>query len=250
MALMAVGLAIGWAGVAVANNAGGLPVCLAKLATRTTDLATCTADLGTCNSDLIQAEADLSACTTQLAAAQKFPATGQTTCYNSSNVVTDCANTSGQDGNIRAGAALSYTDNGDGTITDNNTGLMWEKKSYDEPIHSQYNTYTLEAAIAVHVAGLNAANFAGRHDWRLPNVKELQSIIDYGNVNLAFDPVFNTGYTPGSTVLTGSCTAPSRYLSSTSDASEPALVWGVDFSSGSVLRGGPNTEVRAVRGGL
>lgn len=46
------------------------------------------------------------------------PATGQTTSY-----------APGDDGAIKAGAALSYTDNGDGTITDNNTKLMWEKKS-------------------------------------------------------------------------------------------------------------------------
>ena len=44
--------------------------------------------------------------------------------------VIPCAGT-GQDGDIQAGATLSYTDNGDGTITDNNTGLMWEKKSDD-----------------------------------------------------------------------------------------------------------------------
>jgi hypothetical protein len=45
-----------------------------------------------------------------------FPATGQTTSY-----------APGDDGDVQAGAPLSYTDNGDGTITDNNTGRMWEK---------------------------------------------------------------------------------------------------------------------------
>ena len=44
---------------------------------------------------------------------QRLPASGQTTAYGP-----------GSDGDVRAGAALSYTDNGDGTITDNNTGLM------------------------------------------------------------------------------------------------------------------------------
>ena len=33
-------------------------------------------------------------------------------------------------GTVRAGAPLRFTDNWDGTITDNNTGLMWEKKSW------------------------------------------------------------------------------------------------------------------------
>ena len=48
---------------------------------------------------------------------QKFPATGQTTVY-----------AVGDDGYSKAGAALKYKNNGDGTITDQNTGLMWEVK--------------------------------------------------------------------------------------------------------------------------
>ncbi|MFT4570072.1 MAG: hypothetical protein ACI91F_000942, partial [Candidatus Binatia bacterium] len=62
-----------------------------------------------------------------------LPVTGQTTAYGT-----------GSDGDVQAGAVLSYTDNGDGTITDNNTGLMWEKKD-DNPtptIHDIDNTYT------------------------------------------------------------------------------------------------------------
>ena len=43
---------------------------------------------------------------------------------------------------MQAGATLSYTDNSDGTITDNNTGLMWEKKDDSGGIHDQDNTYT------------------------------------------------------------------------------------------------------------
>ena len=45
---------------------------------------------------------------------------------------------------IRAGAALSYTDNEDGKITDNNTGLMWEKKDDNNtyPLHDKSTAYT------------------------------------------------------------------------------------------------------------
>lgn len=61
----------------------------------------------------------------------QFPASGQTT-----------SSWEGDDGELQAGATLSYSDNGDGTITDNNTGLQWEKKSDDDSIHDVDTTYT------------------------------------------------------------------------------------------------------------
>ena len=76
---------------------------------------------------------------------QAFPATGQMTCWDRLGSVIPCAGT-GQDGDLRKGAPLSYTDNGDGTITDNNTGLMWEKLSHDGSIHDVNNTDTWDDA--------------------------------------------------------------------------------------------------------
>ncbi|MGH8013763.1 MAG: hypothetical protein ACREQ4_14820, partial [Candidatus Binataceae bacterium] len=65
---------------------------------------------------------------------QRFPATGQTTSY-----------VAGDDGAIRAGAPLRYRDNGDGTITDENTKLMWEKKDQASGgLHNWDNTYPWE----------------------------------------------------------------------------------------------------------
>ncbi len=75
---------------------------------------------------------------------QRFPATGQTTSYRS-----------GDDGAIQAGATLNYQDNGNGTITDRNTRLVWEKKSDDDSIHDMDNAYTWDEAFDVHVATLN-----------------------------------------------------------------------------------------------
>ena len=46
------------------------------------------------------------------------------------------------DGAVQAGAPLSFTDNGDGTITDNNTHLMWEKKGDGGGLHDKDNTYS------------------------------------------------------------------------------------------------------------
>jgi len=205
-----------WAGMGGAQPfPGGLPVC----------------------------RAELEACR---AAAQKFPATGQTGSFKA-----------GDDGDIQAGATLSYTDNGDGTITDNNTKLRWEKQSADGSIHDKDNVYSWPEAIDIHVAMLNAVNFAGFNDWRLPNVKELLSIVDYGTFSVQkVSPEFDNNCTAGATVLSGSCTAASRYWSSTTNARDPGDAYFVDFGFvfgsahvGSVARL-TGFRVRAVRGGL
>ena len=194
----------------------------------------------------------------------KFPATGQMTCWDSSGNVIPCAGT-GQDGDLRKGAPLSYTDNGNGTVTDNNTGLVWEKLSRDGSVHDVNNTYTWASAFTGHVATLNSTSFAGHTDWRVPNYKELVSILNLQN-NLhdgvpAVSPAFNTNCTPGCTVTTCSCTATSNgsglagqlpyYWSSTTDAGSPDSAWSVDFGLGAVAYWGKayGFFVRAVRGG-
>jgi hypothetical protein len=180
-----------------------------------------------------------------------FPVTGQTTCWDENGGVLACAET-GLDGDVRAGAAFSYSDNGDGTITDNNTGLMWEKLSSDGSIHDYIDTYPWIMAGWFKVWTLNNDEFAGYTDWRIPNVKELQSIVDYERSSPSVDPVFDTGCTPGCTVTTCSCTWAGYYWSSTSYALNPVEAWIVNFSTGwnSVLDKDDNNLVRAVRGGL
>jgi hypothetical protein len=186
-----------------------------------------------------------------------FPTTGQTTCWNSEGAVIACAGT-GQDGDIRAGATLSYTDNGDGTITDNNTRLMWEKKSLDgnttTNIHHRDRMYTWANAFAEYIAGLNAGGgFAGYTDWRLPNAKELQTIMNHEIANPSVSSEFNNSCVAGCTVLTCSCTPPSAfYWSSTTSAGSPSDAWGVHFSVWNVVMFGKSNPafVRAVRGGL
>jgi hypothetical protein len=84
----------------------------------------------TCPGQLAGCRDDLADCRAQ-PGGHAFPATGQTTAYGT-----------GSDGDVQAGATLSYTDNGDGTITDNNTGLMWEKKDNSGGIHDEGDNYT------------------------------------------------------------------------------------------------------------
>jgi hypothetical protein len=182
---------------------------------------------------------------------QRFPATGQTTCWDTSGKVIACSGT-GQDGQIQAGGALAYVDNGDGTISDLNTHLMWEKKSLDGSIHDESHFYTWADAFSTFIGGLNAAGFAGHTDWRLPNVKELQSIINYQNTRPAVSAAFNANCASGCTVTTCSCTQSSDYWSATSYVYDPYVAWIVFFNFGYVGYYGKmgSTYVRAVRDGL
>jgi hypothetical protein len=191
---------------------------------------------------------DTSGCT------RTFPATGQTTCWNGFTVI-PCAGT-GQDGEVQAGATLSYTDNGDGTITDNNTRLVWEKLSDDGSIHDKDDLYTWADAFAVKVAALNTVPcFAGHCDWRVPNIREIASLQNLG-VSPAISAAFTTGCASGCTVLTCSCTGPDYYWSSTSSVRSPNAAWiasfGVGLIGGGHGKGGGVSNphlVRAVRAG-
>jgi hypothetical protein len=66
-----------------------------------------------------------------------------------------------------------FTDNGDGTVTDTSTDLMWSK--VDSGIGM-----TWQDALT-WVQARNTANYLGHNDWRLPNAKELNSLVDYAN---------------------------------------------------------------------
>jgi hypothetical protein len=174
--------------------------------------------------------------------------TGQTQCDNGTFTLGGCpGNPAGQDGELQKGTARSYTSNADGTITDNSTGLVWEKLTNpgDSSIHDFNNVYSWTAAFQ-KIADLNTANFAGHNDWRLPNFNELQTLADYGRYGPAIDPVFNEGLT--------SFTQSSFYWSSTTYQDVPLYAWSVSFGDGYVGANGKNFGndgfyVRAVRGG-
>lgn len=81
----------------------------------------------------------------------------------------------------------NFSDNGDGTITDRATGLMWTQADNGQAVLWQD---ALE-----WVQQKNSANYLGHNDWRLPNAKELQSIVDYSRSpsstnSAAIDPLF------------------------------------------------------------
>ncbi|MCF8380111.1 MAG: sulfatase-like hydrolase/transferase [Bacteroidales bacterium] len=105
--------------------------------------------------------------------------TGQANSYNNSEVIslpTPGDSFYGQNTN-HPGNTPSYTDNGDGTITDNVSGLMWEKspdRNGDELIN-YYDKMTYEAALA----NASLCTTGGYSDWRLPTIKEQYSLIMY-----------------------------------------------------------------------
>jgi len=125
-------------------------------------------------------------------------------------------------------AADSYTDNGDGTVTDTSTGLMWQQAGSS-------NVMTWEQALA-YCEGLN---LGGDTDWRLPTIKELRSIVDHSRYN----PAINNTYFP--------VTAASWYWSSTTDADFTNYARGVGSYRGNDDHGYKlgNNYARAVRGG-
>src|SRR5262245_4364823 len=108
-------------------------------------------------------------CTPVSAAPAPVPRTGQTTSYAARD-----------DGALRKGVALPtprFTDNNNGTITDNLTGLIWSKTA--NCFSNQTWELAMSAANGLHSGecGLTDGSIAG--DWRLPNIKELFSLVDY-----------------------------------------------------------------------
>jgi hypothetical protein len=177
--------------------------------------------------------------------------TGQITCYDTNGDPLSCLAT-GQDGELQLGVSRAFTDNGDGTVTDEVTGLMWEKLSDDGSIHDKDTTHTWSAAFATKVATLNSQMFAGHDDWRVPNRFELDSIVNLGASGPATYASFATACTPGCTVLTCSCTRPDYYWSSSSYLASPIYAWTVYFNAGDTYATNKTQAyfVRAVRGGL
>ena len=127
----------------------------------------------------------------------------------------------------QAGSLDHLVNNGDNTVTDTVTGLMWQQ-STDEKME-------WETAIS-HCEGLM---LAGYDDWRLPNRRELSSIVDYST----YSPAINTTYFPD--------TLSSYYWSSTTNAYNADYAWNVYFDDGDGYSSSKlgSYYARAVRGG-
>lgn len=109
--------------------------------------------------------------------------TGQTKCFDDLNEITSPAAGEacyGQDAQYD-GNLPSYTDNGDGTVTDNVTGLMWSKTcdtNGDGVINVDDKMSYSDA-----VSSIDDVNIAGYTDWRIPSIKEQYSLIMFTGID-------------------------------------------------------------------
>lgn len=134
-------------------------------------------------------------------------------------------------------------DNGDGTISDLRSGLVWQQCASGSSgagcSSGAAATYSWNNALAY----CNALVLGGQTDWRLPNVKELHSIVDPARYSGA---TINTTYFPA--------TPAADFWTSTTLQGTPSMAWYVQFSVGiamtsPALKDSYLFNVRCVRGG-
>jgi len=174
--------------------------------------------------------------------------TGQTTSY-----------ATGDDGDLEAGAPLAsprFTDNGNGTITDNATGLIWLKNANCPGTVRDWQT-ALDDVAQLNTDGTMNSNNCGdtskggvhQNDWRLPNIRELFSLVHFGFFEPALSNAAGTARGSGSDPFTNFQT--NFYWSSTTRADNSDEAWLVVFVNGQVFYDGKSSNfnfVLAVRG--
>jgi hypothetical protein len=175
-----------------------------------------------------------------VATAVSLPETGQTVCYDAAGAPVACAGT-GQDGDLLKGVAwpaTRFTDNGNGTVFDNLTGLIWLKNANCYATQDWPTAVASANALADGICGLTDGSTAGQ--WRLPNRKELQSLIDRSQSA----PPLTAGH-PFTAVQT------TEYWSSSTYNADTTLAWNVLMTIGSVETAVKTNTYRvwAVRGG-
>lgn len=187
--------------------------------------------------------------------------TGQTTCFGLDGQITCPDETGlyyGQDAQYDR-QTPAYTDTGNGTVTDRNTGLEWQDtadsngdgiiNSSDKMSQSQGESYCQDLILA------------GQEDWRLPNIKTLYSLIDFSGEDVSgqetgAQPFLNTDYfdfgygdtSAGERLIDAQWATTSNYVSTVMGGS--AAMFGVNFADGRIKGYGPTNMfyIQCVRG--
>ncbi len=173
--------------------------------------------------------------------------TGQIRCYNDRTEVRHPKTGAaffGQDAHYD-GNQPAYRDNGDGTVTDQTTGLMWQKDPGPKK--------TFEQAIA----GAAKCRTGGHNDWRLPGIKELYSLVLFNGINPdprsprqpGLTPFIDTKYftfqygraSDGERIIDSQYASATRYVSTTMDGNK--TVFGLNFADGRI-KGYPSGAIR------
>ena len=182
--------------------------------------------------------------------------TNQSVYYNNADAINAPAEGGafyGQDAQYQ-GVQASYQNNGDGTVSDLNTGLMWQAAPTDGVTYSQAT------------AGADIATTGGYDDWRVPTIKELYSLMDFsgytGQTEESSEPYIETDYfqfsygdsTAGARLIDAQYWSSTEYSATTMNGN--GTTFGVNFADGRI-KGYPNGQgngrdkesfVRYVRG--
>lgn len=121
--------------------------------------------------------------------------------------------------NPRVAPDSRYLDHADGTVTDQQTGLMWKRCSEGQSGTDCSGTVGVQGWQSALATAANSS-FAGHVDWRLPSAKELSSLVESG----CYSPAINTTIFPN--------TSSSWYWTSTTNAFSPSVAWVVGFVDG------------------
>ncbi len=150
-------------------------------------------------------------------------------CFDADGNARNCAGT-GEDGETLAGVTWPtprFANNGDGTITDHLTGLIWLEDANCSGGGAWQDS--LDWIESFNTSAVACTNYAAMtfSDWRLPNVKELLSLVDYGE----WDPALPSGHPFASVETLGA-----NYWSSSSYFPFPNNGWGVSMLTGTATQ--------------
>jgi hypothetical protein len=144
----------------------------------------------------------------------------------------------GQDANYTINPP-DLTDNDDGTVIDNLTGLMWEQKTTE----TEQNSYTTYSEAASYCADLS---LGGNNDWRVPTRREFSTLLNHGRLSPSLDVTYFPDYTyNGANEV--------YYWTSSVYHDDPAQMWKVQMSFGimeALITLSPPHKVRCVRGAV
>lgn len=179
-----------------------------------------------------------------------IPDTMQSVCYDATNEIV-CPATGeafyGQDAQHQ-GPQQSYSDNGDGTVTDNVTGLIWAQSpdmNGDGEILAEDKLSYQDA-----LAGAETFDLGGYDDWRLPTIKEMYSLMDFRGVDPSgYESEDTSGLIPfidrdyfnftygetevGERIIDSQMASSNLYVFGT-NATQDATLFGVNFADGRI----------------